>query len=143
MDPLAGWPEDRRAGRLRAVEVSLFQNPPPRRGSRHARRLFATNTDCQMPEPSSSPRRRKFNFFDATEKPTEWLIRLCGWSSIVGLAAIFLFIFREAAPMVPKLNWVYFFTSPRWIPNPAEGNEASFGALALLVGTFTTTFLGL
>ena len=96
-----------------------------------------------MPESTSSPRRRKFNFFDATEKPTEWLIRLCGWSSIVGLAAIFLFIFKEAAPMVPKLDWVHFFTSPRWIPNPGEGNEPSFGALALLVGTFTTTFLGL
>lgn len=88
-------------------------------------------------------RRRKFNFFDATEKPTEWLIRLCGWSSIVGLAAIFLFIFKEAAPEVPKMDWVYFFTSPRWIPNPGIGNQPSFGALALIVGTFTTTFLGL
>src|ERR1041385_2428963 len=96
-----------------------------------------------MPQPSSSPQRRKFNFFDATEKPTEWLIRLCGWSSIVGLAAIFLFIFREAAPMVTKLNWVHFFTSPRWIPNPGEGNDPSFGALALIVGTFTTTFIAL
>jgi hypothetical protein len=45
--------------------------------------------------------------------------------------------------MVTKLNWVHFFTSPRWIPNPAEGNDPSFGALALIVGTFTTTFLGL
>src|SRR5689334_9024177 len=45
--------------------------------------------------------------------------------------------------MVPKLDWLHFFTSPRWIPNPAEGNAASFGALALIVGTFTTTFLAL
>jgi len=96
-----------------------------------------------MPDSTSNLRRRKFNFFDAIEKPTEWLIRLCGWSSIIGLAAIFLFIFKEAAPMVPRLNWVEFFTSPRWIPNPAPGNEPSFGALALLVGTFTTTFIGL
>jgi len=91
----------------------------------------------------TSSGRRKFNLFDVTEKPTEWLIRLCGWSSIIGLAAIFLFIFREAAPMVPKLDWKTFFTSPRWIPNPAPGNEPSFGALALIVGTFTTTFIGL
>ena len=97
-----------------------------------------------QPSPRSTvKKRRKFNLFDAVEKPTEWLIRLCGWSSIVGIAAIFLFIFKEAAPMVPKLDWVYFFTSPRWIPNPAPGNEHSFGALALLVGTFTTTFIAL
>ncbi|PYI82741.1 MAG: phosphate ABC transporter permease subunit PstC [Verrucomicrobia bacterium] len=89
------------------------------------------------------PSRKRFNFLDAIEKPTEWVIRLCGWSSIIGLVAIFLFIFKEAAPMVPKLDWVHFFTSPRWIPNPAPGNESSFGALALLVGTFTTTFIAL
>lgn len=89
------------------------------------------------------PRRRTFSFFDATEKPTEWLIRLCGWSSIVGLIAIFLFIFKEAAPMVPKLNWIHFFTSTRWIPNPGPGNDPSFGALALIVGTFATTILSL
>jgi phosphate transport system permease protein len=96
-----------------------------------------------MSEPVTVSRRKKFNLFDALEKPTEWFIRLSGWSSIVGIAAIFLFIFKEAAPMVPKLDWVYFFTSPRWIPNPAPGNPPSFGALALFVGTFTTTFIGL
>src|SRR5204862_1012038 len=91
----------------------------------------------------ANSRRRKFSFFDSIEKPTEWIIRLCGWSSIIGIAAIFIFILKEAAPMVLKLDWVHFFTSSRWIPNPAPGNEASFGALALIVGTFTTTFLGL
>ena len=96
-----------------------------------------------MAEPVSTKSRRKFNFFDATERPTEWLIRLCGWSSIIGVIAIFLFILKEAGPMVPRLDWVQFFTSPRWIPNPAAGNEASFGALALIVGTFITTFIAL
>jgi phosphate transport system permease protein len=97
-----------------------------------------------MPETNSSiPTRRKFSFFDATEKPTEWIIRVCGWSSIIGIAAIFLFILREAAPMVPELDWIQFFTSSRWIPNPAPGNPASFGALALIVGTFITTFIAL
>lgn len=97
-----------------------------------------------MPAPAQAkPAKRKFNFLDTLEKPIEVIIRICGWSSIIGIAAIFLFIFKEAAPMVPKLNWVHFFTSPRWIPNPAPGNEASFGALALLVGTFTTTFIAL
>jgi len=96
-----------------------------------------------MAAPASARKRRSFNLFDSIEKPVEWLIRLCGWSSILGIAAIFAFILKEAAPMVPELDWVHFFTSPRWIPNPAPGNEASFGALALLVGTFTTTGIAL
>src|ERR1041384_1550324 len=90
---------------------------------------------------AARPSRKRLNFFDATEKPTEWLIRLCGWSSIIGIVAIFVFILKEAAPMLPRMDWGYFFTSPRWIPNPGEGNAPSFGALALLVGTFSTTFI--
>jgi len=96
-----------------------------------------------MPQPADARPKKAFSFLDALEKPIEFLIRICGWSSIIGIVAIFVFIFKEAAPMVPKLDWVHFFTSPRWIPNPAPGNEPSFGALALLVGTFTTTFIGL
>jgi phosphate transport system permease protein len=96
-----------------------------------------------MSELPSSKSRRAFNLLDFLERPIEWLIRLCGWSSIIGIGAIFFFIFREAAPMVPKLDWVQFFTSSRWIPAPGAGNDTSFGALALLVGTFTTTFIAL
>ena len=96
-----------------------------------------------MPAPAAVARRKKFRLLDALETPIEWIIRACGWSSIVGIFAIFVFIFKEAAPEVPKLDWVYFFTSPRWIPNPAPGNEPSFGALALLVGTFSVTFIAL
>jgi ABC-type phosphate transport system permease subunit len=73
-----------------------------------------------MPD-SKAATKKAFNVFDSVEKPTEWLIRLCGWSSIIGIAAIFLFIFKEAAPMVPRLDWFHLFTSPRWIPNPAPG----------------------
>lgn len=88
-------------------------------------------------------RRKKFQVLDAIEKPMEWLIRLAGWSSIIGVVAIFLFIFREAAPKVPKLDWIHFFTSPRWIPNPGGDNDPSFGALALILGSFITTFIAL
>ena len=88
-------------------------------------------------------RRRRFNLFDAIEKPTEWLIRLCGWSGILAVTAIFLFIFKEAAPMMLKLDWVHFFTSSRWIPAPGGDNPPSFGALALIVGTFSTTGIAL
>jgi phosphate transport system permease protein len=90
-----------------------------------------------------SVRRKKFSLLDSLETPIEWIIRICGWSSIIGIIAIFFFIFREAAPMVPKLDWVYFFTSPRWIPAPGLGNEPSFGALALIAGTFSVTAISL
>jgi phosphate transport system permease protein len=96
-----------------------------------------------MARPDSPKPRRRFNVLDAIEVPTEWLIRFCGWSGIVAVTAIFLFIFKEAAPMVPKLDWVQFFTSPRWIPAPGSGNPPSFGALALITGTVATTFLAL
>lgn len=101
---------------------------------------------ARQPSTMHSPaptKRRKFLFFDFIEKPTEWLIRICGWSSIIGILAIFVFIFREAAPLVPKLDWWHFFTSSRWIPNPAPGNPASFGALGLIVGTLAVTGVSL
>lgn len=106
-------------------------------------RSLAAERVTPVPEPSPARRRRKLRILDALEKPIEVVIRVCGWSSIIGIVAIFLFVFREAAPMVPKLDWVHFFTSPRWIPFPASGNEASFGALALIVGTFSVTFIAL
>src|SRR5213592_362098 len=104
---------------------------------------LAAERTTPMPGPSPARARKRFRVLDALEKPIEFIIRICGWSSIIGIAAIFIFIFKEAAPMVPKLDWVHFFTSSRWIPNPAGDNPPSFGALALLVGTFTTTFIGL
>jgi phosphate transport system permease protein len=103
----------------------------------------AVSTVIKAPGPATPAARKKFRIFDALEKPIEWLIKICGWSSILAIVAIFLFTFKEAAPMVPQLDWVHFFTSPRWIPNPAGDNPPSFGALALLVGTFTTTFISL
>jgi len=117
------------------------------------RGVTAANRDGEVHSESRVPRdlepatpskpRRRFQLLDAFEKPIEWLIRFSGWSSIIGVVAIFIFIFREAAPMVPKLDWIHFFTSPRWIPNPGGDNEPSFGALALIVGTFSTTFIAL
>src|SRR5437660_242930 len=78
------------------------------------------------PAPASAPGAptKGFRCLDLLEKPIEWLIKLCGWSSIIAIVAIFLFIFREAGPMAPKLDWWHFFTSSRWIPNPAGENAA-------------------
>jgi phosphate transport system permease protein len=120
-----------------------MEAPAPSRSIPVEPQIVKQSLPLPMPQPPASRPRRQIRVLDALEKPIELIIRICGWSSIIGIAAIFLFIFKEAAPMVPKLDWGYFFTSPRWIPNPAPGNAPSFGALALLVGTFATTFIGL
>ena len=86
---------------------------------------------------------RKSRLSDRLEKPIELLIRLAGWSAIAALGAIFIFIFKEAAPMLGRLNYGEFFTSNNWIPNPAEGNQPHYGALALIAGTFSTTAVAL
>lgn len=80
---------------------------------------------------------------DKIEKPIEWLIRTCGWSSIICVAAIFFFIFREAWPIVPKMNWGEFFGSTNWRPNPSSGNTAHYGALALITGNFAVALVAM
>ncbi|HUR47649.1 MAG TPA: phosphate ABC transporter permease subunit PstC [Candidatus Saccharimonadales bacterium] len=127
--------------------------PPTEEAPVEPRKASADNVGSAKAPAPSKPRgnpgqsgsvfRKFFHAFDRLEKPIEWLIRICGWSSIIGIIAIFVFILKEAAPMIPKLDWHTFFTSTRWIPNPAPGNPPSFGALALLIGTFTTTFISL
>lgn len=77
------------------------------------------------------------------EKLIEWCIFLSGWSAILCIGFIFLFVFIEARPLLAKINWIEFFFSIRWIPNPAPGNPAHYGALGLIVGTLATTFLGM
>lgn len=77
------------------------------------------------------------------ERLVEGAIFLAGWSSILCVGAIFVFVVREAAPVLARLDVVELFTSTRWIPAPAAGNAAHYGALALIVGTLTTTLLGM
>lgn len=70
----------------------------------------------------------------------EIIIRLCGWSAILFVIAIFFFIFREAAPMIfGGLNLVEFFTSPIW--QPSSEVHPQYGILALLVGSMSVTAL--
>ncbi len=80
---------------------------------------------------------------DKFEKPIEWLITLCGWSSIIFVGAIFFFIFEEAWPVFPHLNWGEFFFSHRWIPVPAEGNEPVYGAMGIMYGTLAITVVSM
>lgn len=79
---------------------------------------------------------------DALEPIIEALIRLCGWSAILFVAAIFFFVLREAAGMLfGKLDLVEFFTSTAWRPDSVV--RAQYGILALLAGTVAVTTLAM
>jgi len=71
------------------------------------------------------------------------LIYLCGVSAILFVAAIFFFIFREAAPVVlhGRVSLVQFLTSPEWYPT-SEVNRR-YGVLAMIVGSFSVTGLAM
>ncbi len=58
------------------------------------------------------------------------------------MAAIFFFVFREAAPVLfGELNLWEFFTSQNWIPSSEV--RPQYGILALLVGTLSVTGLAM
>jgi len=79
---------------------------------------------------------------DRAEPAIEWIIRLCGWSAILFVFAIFFFIFREAAPaLFGKVNLIEFFTSTQWQPDSEV--QPQYGILALLVGTVSVTVLAM
>jgi phosphate transport system permease protein len=79
---------------------------------------------------------------DRCEPVIEWTIRLCGWSAILFVFSIFLFVFLEGAPMLGgKLNLVEFFTSVNWRPD--SDTHPQYGILALLVGTVSVTALAM
>jgi phosphate transport system permease protein len=79
---------------------------------------------------------------DRTEPIMELLIRLCGWSAILFVFAIFLFVFKEASPLLfGGMNFVEFFTSINW--RPTSDVNPQYGILALLVGTLSVTGLAM
>jgi phosphate transport system permease protein len=79
---------------------------------------------------------------DRAEPLIEWIIRLCGWSSILFVFSILFFIFLVGAPaLFGKLNLVEFFTSARW--QPSSDVRPEYGTLALLAGTVSVTALAM
>jgi phosphate transport system permease protein len=73
----------------------------------------------------------------------EWTIRLCGVSSIIFVFSIFFFVFREGAGLLlgGEFNLTQFLTSIEWYPT--SPSNVRYGALALLAGTFSVTFLAM
>jgi phosphate transport system permease protein len=79
---------------------------------------------------------------DYSEPLIEGIIRLCGWSAIFFVFAIFFFVFRKAASVLHgELNLWEFFTSVNW--QPASEVHPHYGALALIVGTVCVTGLAM
>lgn len=85
----------------------------------------------------SSSRRGKAALLDRIEPVIEWAIRVCGWSAILFVLAIFAFVFREAFPAFSWLDLEEFFTSDKW--RPEEEENAEYGIFLLMVGTGCVT----
>jgi len=77
------------------------------------------------------------------EKALEALIRVSGVSAIIFVAAIFFFVFREAAPVLvsDEFSIGEFLFSTQWYPTSAS--NVRYGTLALTVGTFSVTALAM
>lgn len=85
-------------------------------------------------------KRSQFERF--SEFVIEWIIRLCGISAIIFIFGIFFFVFREGSGFLfHGLNIKEFFTSPEWYPTSLSHKR--YGALALIAGTVSVTFLSM
>lgn len=87
-----------------------------------------------------SPRKRS-SWSVAGEKALEFLIRLCGISAVVFVFAIFFFVFREAVPILGKLDIGKFLFTPEWYPTSL--GTPRYGVGALIIGTLSVTFLSM
>jgi phosphate transport system permease protein len=87
--------------------------------------------------------RRSIRWIVSHSEPlVEWTIRLCGWSAIFFVFAIFFFVFREGAPVIfGGLDLAESFTSVNWRPDSRV--RPQYGVLALLVGTASVTALAM
>jgi phosphate transport system permease protein len=86
-------------------------------------------------------RRRRWELI--SESLIEWLIRLCGVSAIIFVFGIFYFVFREGVGLLwsGRFSVVQFLTSIEWYPT--SQSHVRYGALGLIVGTFSVTLLAM
>lgn len=93
--------------------------------------------------PPPIPRTRRAPWEVAAERLLEWLIRASGISAVLFVAAIFFFIFREAAPVLGSEHFSVgkFLFNSEWYPTSV--NNVRYGTFALLVGTFSVTALAM
>ena len=76
------------------------------------------------------------------ETIVELAIKICGWSAIVFVFAIFVFVVREGAPaLFGTLDLQEFLTSANW--RPESSIRPQFGTVALIAGTASVTVLAM
>jgi phosphate transport system permease protein len=75
----------------------------------------------------------------AGERVIEALIHVCGVSAILFVLAIFVFVFREAAPVLfgDRVSLKQFLFDSAWFPT--SFSNVRYGTLALAVGTFSVS----
>jgi phosphate transport system permease protein len=88
----------------------------------------------------AGPRRRRRGRAAALgERAIEALIYLCGFSAIIFVFGIFLFVLREGVGFLPRLNVGEFLFSMQWFPTSTT--RPRYGVGALIVGTLSVTAL--
>lgn len=75
------------------------------------------------------------------ERAIEAFVRLCGYSAIFFVLAICLFVLREAAPLLPRLDWGQVLFSPEWYPTSRA--HVRYGVGAMIAGTLSVTLLAM
>ncbi len=77
------------------------------------------------------------------EKVLEGLVYLCGFSAIIFVLGIFVFVFKEALPVLTHENFSLgqFLFSTEWYPT-SETNKR-YGVFAMIVGTASVTVLAM
>lgn len=93
------------------------------------------------PPPMETLRRHRPRLHRIGERVIEGLIRLCGYSAILFVLGIFLFVFREGAPLLPKLDWGQVLFSPEWYPTSRV--HVRYGVAAMIAGTLSVTVLAM
>lgn len=101
------------------------------------------NSETREPGDAESSSRTVSRFLaTAGEWVVELVIRVCGWSSVLFVFAIFFFVFREAASaLFGGLDLVEFFTSQNW--RPSSEIRPQYGILALLAGSASVAVLAM
>jgi phosphate ABC transporter, permease protein PstC len=81
---------------------------------------------------------RRSPFAKAGERVITGWIYLCGFLSIILVVLIFLFVFKEALPLLREYPFASFFLGTKWIPEPARG-DPRFGLVPLLASSLLVT----
>lgn len=86
---------------------------------------------------------RRAGWAKGGERVLELLIYACGISAIIFVLGIFIFVFREALPVLasPDFKLSQFLFSEEWYPT-SEVNTR-YGVLAMIAGTFSVTLLAM